>query len=848
MIRRALTLRGLTRRRTNVRLCCRYVCVFGAVCSLLLCAPSVVRARCGDFNDDGHVDHIDFAAFFDCLTGPGGEPISPDCFPADFDSDNDVDLYDWRTFQSAFGTDSGILDCDARWVEGFHLPGMDRLVEAFIVFDDGGGPALYAGGSFSLAGATAAQSIAKWDGTSWSPLGSGFGPYSPYSDPPLVSTMAVFDDGTGPALYVGGMFQKAGGLPANNIARWDGSRWSALGQGTNGHVQALAVFDDGSGPALYAGGGFDAVGGAAANSIAKWDGNTWSPVGGGVESGVSALAVFDDGTGPALYAGGNFTLAGGVEAHKVAKWDGSSWSALGSGMNREVAALTVFDDGGGPALYAAGYFTMADDAEANYIARWDGSSWSPVGGGTEGYFGVFALTVFDDGSGPALYAAGSFTSAGGAVVNGIAKWDGVSWSPLGSGIDAGFSGWPWVRALIAFDDGSGPGLYVGGMFATAGEVRARNIARWNGVTWSSLEGIPGAGIYGSVDAFTVYDDGNGPGLYAGGGFGKVGETAANNIARLDGSAWSALGDGTNGRVRSLAVFDDGSGTALYAGGEFTVASDLSAARIARWDGDAWSPLGSGIGNGKVWAMTAFDDGTGPGLYVGGEFTIAGDGPANHIARWDSSSWSPVGDGVDESGMVLALAVFDDGSGPALYAGGQFVSAGGVTAANIAKWDGTNWSPLASGVGGSVYTLAVFDDGTGPALYVGGFFQSAGGVLADDIAKWDGTSWSALRSGVNPAVEALAGFDDGSGPTLFVGDDFTHAGSTVALSIARWDGCSWWPVGRGMDQLGAVKALAVFDDGSGPALYAGGSFTSAGGVPSLGVARWYRPVSPCPESP
>jgi len=660
--------------------------------------------------------------------------------------------------------------------------------------------------------------------------------------------MAVFDDGTDPALYVGGMFQKAGGLPANNIARWDGSRWSALGHGTNGHVQALAVFDDGSGPALYAGGGFDAAGGAAATSIAKWDGTSWSSVGGAIEYGVSALAVFDDGTGPALYAGGKFTSAGGVEAYKVAKWDGTSWSALGSGMNREVAVLTVFDDGSGPALYAGGYFTTAGGTAANYIAQWDGSSWSPVGGGTAGYFGVFALSLFDDGSGPALYAAGSFTSAGGAATRGIAKWDGVSWSPLGSGIDAGFSGWPWLRALTAFDDGSGPGLYVGGMFATAGEVRARNIARWNGATWSSLEGVPGAGVYGSVNAFTVYDDGNGPGLYAGGGFGKAGETAANNIARWDGSAWSALGNGTNDKVRSLAVFDDGSRAVVYAGGEFTMAGDLSAARIAQWDGDAWSPLGSGIGNGKVWAMIAFDDGTGPGLYVGGEFTIAGDGPANHIARWDSSSWSPVGGGVDESGMVLALVVFDDGSGPALYAGGRFVSAGGVTAANITKWDGTDWSPLGSGVDGTVHTLAVFDDGTGPALYAGGSFGSAGAESADGVAKWEGVSWSALRSGVNVAVTALAGFDDGSGPTLFVGDDFTHAGSTVALSIARWDGCSWWPVGRGMDQLGAVKALAVFDDGSGPALYAGGSFTSAGRVPSLGVARWYRPIPPCPESP
>lgn len=55
---------------------------------------------------------------------------------------------------------------------------------------------------------------------------------------------------------------------------------------------------------------------------------------------------------------GNFglTVAGGVPASRIAKWDGASWSALGSGLNRFEGArsLAVFDDGTGPALYAGG--------------------------------------------------------------------------------------------------------------------------------------------------------------------------------------------------------------------------------------------------------------------------------------------------------------------------------------------------------------------------------------------------------------------------------------------------------------------------------------------------------------
>src|SRR6056297_2178290 len=61
-----------------------------------------------------------------------------------------------------------------------------------------------------------------------------------------ISAFQVFDDGSGPALYAGGDFATAGGVAVNNVARWDGSEWTPLGEGIDGWVEALAVFDDGS--------------------------------------------------------------------------------------------------------------------------------------------------------------------------------------------------------------------------------------------------------------------------------------------------------------------------------------------------------------------------------------------------------------------------------------------------------------------------------------------------------------------------------------------------------------------------------------------------------------------------
>ncbi|GAG09360.1 unnamed protein product, partial [marine sediment metagenome] len=257
--------------------------------------------------------------------------------------------------------------------------GVNSVVRALTVFDDGTGPALYVGGEFTHAGQSPAPAIAKWDGMTWSALGSGMGGVSR----PRVSALSVFDDGTRPALYAGGQFQTAGGIDASDIARWDGSVWSAVDSGIGGHVMALTSFQSGSTPLLYVGGEFHHVGDRAAVHIAQWDGTTFSSLGGGngLSNAIHDMTVFDDGNGPALYAGGRFYTAGRVVAPFIARWDGLSWSPLGTGMDEITRALGVFDDGGGPALYAGGAFTTAGGIPANRIAKWDGESWSALGSG-----------------------------------------------------------------------------------------------------------------------------------------------------------------------------------------------------------------------------------------------------------------------------------------------------------------------------------------------------------------------------------------------------------------------------------------------------------------------------------
>jgi hypothetical protein len=142
--------------------------------------------------------------------------------------------------------------------------------------------------------------------------------------------------------------------------------------------------------------------------------------------------------------------------------------------------------------------------------------------------------------------------------------------------------------------------------------------------------------------------------------------------------------------------------------------------------------------------------------------------------------------------VYALAV--DGSGN-LYAGGDFTVAGGAPANHVAAWDGSSWSALGSGVDSTVYDLAV--DGNGK-LWVAGAFSAAGGVPVDNVAVWDGGSWSPLGAGTSNAAYALA--VAASGRDLYVGGDFSLAGGTPSSYLARWHDEPPLPEDDGYDLL------------------------------------------------
>lgn len=365
-------------------------------------------------------------------------------------------------------------------------------------------------------------------------------------------------------------------------------------------------------------------------------------------------------------------------------------------------------------------------------------------------------------------------------------------APAGNGPDGA------VSALIAHDDGSGRALYAGGAFQAIGGIQAQSIARWDGVAWSSV----GDGqFHAPVTALATFDAGSGPELFA--GVNLIGVSSSDQtpvVLRWDGFQWSGTGMGLHdvsnlgpgdAWVRDLAVHDDGQGPALYAGGSFPwwepTMGAYDRAGLARWTGASWEPIG--LYHSVVRSLESFDDGTGPALFIDGRWRFQGGG----FSSFGGGLWTSSG----AASYADAQTVFDDGRGEALYAGGNFAQAGGQPIRGVARWDGNTWSALGHGMGGgssaSVQSLAVFNDGSGPALYAGGTFTVMGGMEATRIARWDGQTWTSLGGGVGVGpesaavgVHALLEFESGAGGVLWAAGSFAESPSGGPM-LARW-GC------------------------------------------------------------
>lgn len=674
--------------------------------------------------------------------------------------------------------------CGDGWQDGFGLPGANGAVRAIAV----NGTDIYLAGDFTLIGDLAANRIVKWNGTTWSTLGTGLNGN--------VYAVAV----SGSNVYAGGEFTEAGGATALRIARWNGSNWSALGAGiNNGIVFAVAVISTN----VYAGGSFTNGGGSGGDYAVRWNGTSWNAMNFGVDNTVRAFAV----SGTNLYAGGDFEIGDFGYLNGIARWTGSSWSNLGDGLKNGTSlpgkayAIAV----SGSNVYVGGNFDKAGSVTTNNIARYDGANWNALGTGLSQFSIVSAITI----DGTNIYAAGNLSSTAGAspvALKNIALFNGTTWSAVSNGLHDAATNSGSVYAA-AFTGGS---LYTGGSFSRSNTTALSNIARYSSSSWSAWH--PGAlanlkGVSGKINAIAI----DGTNVYIGGQFNTVYNIIANNLARWNGTTWSSVGSGVSGgmnRVNALTYAN----AKLYVGGNFSQGGGSTTLNhVGIWNGTTWENAGR-IQTTEVLALSTI----GTTLYYSHN---------NEIWAYNGTNTS-VGN-VSFGGAVYAMRTV----GTDLYIGGAFTQVPGSVAANrIAKYNGTIWSALGAGVDNTVRAIAA----DGATIYAGGDFTTAGGNAANYIAKWNGTTWSALGSGLNGSVNAIAIM----GSNVFVAGGFNTAGGSTAIGIAGYNGTAWSGLGTGMSGGvggGSMNALAVV----GTNLYAGGGFSGAGCTVSSNFGQYIQ---------
>ena len=338
----------------------------------------------------------------------------------------------------------------------------------------------------------------------------------------------------------------------------------------------------------------------------------------------------------------------------------------------------------------------------------------------------------------------------------------------------------------------GDTLFMAGVFANAGELELKHIAKWHNYQWHNL-GITFTND--DINCLLKYEDK----LWVGGcslGWYPNWIDSLSALSCWDGNSWTGpYTTKPNGSVFDLIEHND----TLFACGRFSAIDSVYGLTVKAYYDEQWI----GIGNIDVNQGSSLEVFNGE-LLLGTQYT----GIYKHtgLTNWTYMSGSPYG-------CVNAMTV--DSINNLLYVGGVFNYVDDtIYSHNVAMWDGFKWHSLDNGLSvGDVYykAMAIYKGD----LYIGGIFDTtANGLTVNHIARWDGSDWHSLGNGTNRSVRALAVFQD----TLIVGGSFYAVGdSQRTLALAKWympdNGCDYLrPIVYAYEEFGTVKDTFYLSNG------------------------------------
>ena len=587
-----------------------------------------------------------------------------------------------------------------------------------------------------------AIAVAPGGGPVWGVVGAGGNEVAAYDATGNViasfftdgAVYALALDATGSTLYVGGAFTQMNGQPRANLGAWNTTSNALLpwNPGANNYVWTLTV---GNGH-VYAGGDFDQIAGQARARMAELDAVTgaplpWTP---SADYSVYALAV----NGSTVYAGGCFGSINGQPAYVLAAIDATTGSlnAWSPGVDDCVGALAV----SGTSVYAGGYSVISWVNSASTVtgglARIDATS-AAIAATPQITLdsSVNAVLVQSDGK---VLVGGAFTAADNMNMPGVARFntdgtiDPTFYMPLW--LDSAYYPYVEVDALAQ----SGGTYYVGFTGGTPArpDVDSHFWTRDTVAHHTYRDTVQRSASTARIHSITLA----GSSVFIGGSFDTIRYQSSvissyPNIAALNpangttATSWNPGINGVGNVVHKLAA----SGSTLYVGGEnFAQCGGLPRTNLCAFDANtgavlAWNPSPDG----NVYALAA----SGNAVYAGGDFANIGGSPRARLAALDplnngqATSWNP---GADATVDAITL------SGSNVLVGGNFWYLNGELLPYLSGLDALTgettwanadqWNPY---VDNPVYAVASGND----AVYVGGIFKDAGGVTRLNIAAF-----------------------------------------------------------------------------------------------------------------
>jgi len=344
-----------------------------------------------------------------------------------------------------------------------------------------------------------------------------------------------------------------------------------------------------------------------------------------------------------------------------------------------------------------------------------------------------------------------------------------TWLPMDKGIDCSIGG-TTVRNIVV--DSIADKLYVSGIFVEDGNCSImRGIAQWNGQSWDSI----GRGSEGSVPKFgmTMYKDT----LYASGNFYNGNTTIY--TAKWNGTFWDTILNSSE-----IALTYTEKDRILYIGGTFDYWGGDSTYMIKKYDGTHFTgeiPYCFSGGGNSINAMAFYRD----TLYVAGYYDLLSCYGLGSLGKWDGTAFLLVSPEFANDGGNCNIQAMVEFQGE-LYVGGYFLQSHGYAGNFIMKWNGTSFSSVGTGMNNRVRCMKVYNN----KLYVGGDFTSAGGLASNCVAMWDGSNWHSMTTdtfdvvtGASPSVEAMAVYHD----TLIIGGYFKSInGDTTCRRVAKYN--------------------------------------------------------------